>query len=120
MILYGLNLEVDTYCLEDKENMEQSPKLKDKYLVGDIYLRWTIRTLVGLGLLPRLTYLCQLIYLFAKLPYIYKYIPHLICNGLVGKAFVCWSTIFFFLCLVTGADTFSEQRSITTLRQKYV
>ena len=68
MILYGLNLEVDTYCLEDKENMEQSPKLKDKYLVGDIYLRWTIRTLVGLGLLPRLTYLCQLIYLFAKLP----------------------------------------------------
>ena len=68
MILYGLNLEVDTYCLEDKENMEQSPKLKDKYLVGDIYLRWIIRTLVRLGLLPRLTYLCQLIYLFAKLP----------------------------------------------------
>ena len=47
MILYGLNLEVDTYCLEDKENMEQSPKLKDKYLVADIYLRWIIRTLVG-------------------------------------------------------------------------
>ena len=68
MILYGLNLEVDTYCLEDTENMEQSPKLKDKYLVGDIYLRWIIRTLVGLGLLPRLTYLYQLIYLFAKLP----------------------------------------------------
>ena len=87
MILYRLNLEVNTYYLEDTENMEQSPKLKDKYLVGDIYLRWIIRTLVGLGLLPRLTYLCQLIYLFAKLPhftYIYKYIercfstsPHL-------------------------------------------
>ena len=37
MILYGLNLEVDTYYLEDTENMEQSPKLKDKYFVGDIY-----------------------------------------------------------------------------------
>ena len=43
-----------------------------------------------------------------------SFLSHLFSDGGIGEAFECRSTIILFLRLITGADTFSEQRLILT------